>query len=145
MDRRRFLGSLPALSAGAACGGLSLATAGCAGFRYVRAVEAPSRLVVQRLTFEGFPDVLVESSLTPKPVYLREGEDGSFSAVMVECTHRGCQPEPEADRLVCPCHGSEFTFTGEVLQGPAEEPLASFEVTEEAGEISIWLGRRIGG
>ena len=144
MDRRRFLGALPAISASAACG-LTLGAVACTGFRYVTAAEAPSRLVVRRESFEGYPDVLVESTQTPRPIYLREIDPASYSAVMVRCTHRGCQPEPEADRLVCPCHGSEFTFSGEVLQGPAERPLTSFEVTVDGPEISIWLDRRATG
>ena len=144
MDRRRFLGALPAISAGAACG-LALGAGACTGFRYVTAAEAQSRLMVRRDSFEGFPDVLVESTRTPRPIYLREIDADSYSAVMVRCTHRGCQPEPEADRLVCPCHGSEFTFQGVVLQGPAERPLTSFEVTIDGPEISIWLDRRENG
>ncbi len=144
MDRRRFLGALPAISAGAACG-LTLGAGACTGFRSVRAAETPSKLVVLRDSFEGFPDVMVENTRTRRPIYLREIDGASYSAVLVLCTHRGCQPEPEADRLVCPCHGSEFTFKGEVLQGPAERPLTSFEVTVDGPEISIWLDRRENG
>jgi len=53
--------------------------------------------------------------------------------------HRGCQVEPVADRLVCPCHGSEYTRAGAVLKGPTQRPLRRFPVTVEADAIVIEL------
>jgi glycine/D-amino acid oxidase-like deaminating enzyme/nitrite reductase/ring-hydroxylating ferredoxin subunit len=43
------------------------------------------------------------------------------------CTHMGCATRwNEAERSWdCPCHGSRFTEAGEVLHGPAIEPLES--------------------
>jgi cytochrome b6-f complex iron-sulfur subunit len=47
----------------------------------------------------------------------------SFSAV---CTHAGCEVAPKDKTLVCPCHGSSFdAFTGAVIKGPAQAPLAA--------------------
>ncbi len=137
LNRRRFVLTLPVLSASAS--GLVLSQSACATFRYLEGREDGDRLLVDRAAFAGFPDVLVQSSRLPKPLYLRELAGGGFSAVLVECTHRGCQPEPEGDRLVCPCHGSEFSFTGDVLRGPAERPLPRFEVTEAGDVLAIRL------
>jgi cytochrome b6-f complex iron-sulfur subunit len=53
--------------------------------------------------------------------------------------HRGCQVEPAADHLVCPCHGSEYTNTGEVLRGPTERPLRSLPVALDGSRILIEL------
>jgi Rieske Fe-S protein len=50
-----------------------------------------------------------------------------------------------ADRLVCPCHGSEFSFEGQVLEGPAERPLRRYEVGEEGNALIIHLDRGVGG
>ncbi len=66
-------------------------------------------------------------------------EDNSLAAVSPMCTHQGCTVEwnAEAKNLVCPCHGSQFAPDGEVLKGPAQEPLATYEVKEEEGSVLV--------
>jgi Rieske Fe-S protein len=58
----------------------------------------------------------------------------AFSAI---CTHNGCTIAPEdATGLRCPCHQSLFdAATGEVLQGPASEPLPPISVRIEGDQI----------
>ena len=56
----------------------------------------------------------------------RTGQD-TFSAVTAICTHEGCTVTGfENQRYVCPCHGSQFTTSGAVVQGPASSPLRQF-------------------
>lgn len=45
------------------------------------------------------------------------------------CTHQGCQVEYAArlQKFICPCHGSEFDKSGEVIKGPALLPLNRVE------------------
>jgi glycine/D-amino acid oxidase-like deaminating enzyme/nitrite reductase/ring-hydroxylating ferredoxin subunit len=52
-------------------------------------------------------------------------EDGELVAVSTRCTHLGCQVNwNDAERSWdCPCHGSRFAPTGEVLHGPAVHQL----------------------
>lgn len=48
-------------------------------------------------------------------------DDGTLVAVSTRCTHLGCQVNWNAAERSwdCPCHGSRFAPTGEVLHGPA--------------------------
>jgi cytochrome b6-f complex iron-sulfur subunit len=132
MDRRDFI-----LTAGALCS--ALAISGCAGFRYISSVQEGNRLVVRRTDFGDGRYALLENPQLPRAIYLHRLEDGAFSAVLTRCSHRGCQVEPAGDRLACPCHGSEYTFTGTVLHGPAERPLYRYTVTADVDNIYIEL------
>lgn len=52
-----------------------------------------------------------------------------FSALTSVCTHAGCatQWSLSGGEFECGCHQSRFTTSGAVVQGPANQPLASFQ------------------
>ena len=94
-------------------------------------------LDASELSPEG--DAFVQAPDMERPVYIRRHASGSLTAVLAACTHQGCQPEPVGDRLECPCHGSQFSFEGDVLAGPAARPLTRYEIAETGGEIVVRL------
>ncbi len=66
---------------------------------------------------------------------------GTFYAFYDLCTHRQCslaEGDLDGTTIECICHGSQFDVTtGEVLNGPATEPVASYEVRVEDGAIQV--------
>lgn len=67
--------------------------------------------------------------------------EGAWAAFDNSCTHEDCplaDGELEGERIVCYCHGSEFDVrTGEVLEGPAEDPLTVYPTRVESGELQV--------
>jgi 3-phenylpropionate/trans-cinnamate dioxygenase ferredoxin subunit len=67
---------------------------------------------------------------------------GQFYAVDDTCTHEDASLSRGALRgewVKCPLHGSRFNVrTGEVVEEPASEKLATYPVRLEAGEV--WIG-----
>jgi Rieske Fe-S protein len=57
-------------------------------------------------------------------------ETGELDAVSAACTHLGCIVGWNAAERSwdCPCHGSRFAPGGDVLHGPAVEPLAPIDI-----------------
>ena len=66
---------------------------------------------------------------------------GAFHAFDDTCTHRQCslaEGDLEGSTVICPCHGSEFDVeSGDVLRGPAREPVETFAVRVEGGDLEI--------
>lgn len=56
-----------------------------------------------------------------------------FTALSAVCPHAGCGVSVvRGDQLVCPCHGSTYTFSGERVSGPAPTGLTSLPATFDA-------------
>ena len=68
---------------------------------------------------------------------------GTLFAIDDTCTHRGCSlgdGKLDGSTLQCACHGSRFDVTsGEVVRGPAEDPVRSYPVHVANGEVQIDL------
>ena len=66
---------------------------------------------------------------------------GTFHAFDDTCTHLQCslaEGDLEDTTVICPCHGSEFDVrSGEVLQGPAREPVETYETRIEGGSLEV--------
>ena len=71
-----------------------------------------------------------EAALISQPT---AGQVVAFSAI---CTHQQCVVAAAGTEFHCPCHGSMYdAATGEVIQGPALEPLSEIAVAVSGDRI----------
>jgi cytochrome b6-f complex iron-sulfur subunit len=63
----------------------------------------------------------------------------SYIALSKICTHEQCTVSynNSTGQLPCPCHGSVFNTNGNVLNGPAVNPLKKYSVTLSNNKLTI--------
>lgn len=81
--------------------------------------------------------MMVSAKHLPVAIVVRRLADNSLAAVSTVCTHAGCEVRVLPDAFQCPCHGSEYDVTGEVIEGPAAKALQKFAITENQDMITI--------
>jgi cytochrome b6-f complex iron-sulfur subunit len=77
--------------------------------------------------------------LTSQPIIVARRTDGSFVAVSKNCTHQGQQLTYQSanDRFNCALHGSNFSPTGAVVNGPATSSLKQYKTELNSAGTSL--------
>lgn len=138
IDRRDFIRNATFLAC-AACGlGGLAAVQGCKPLAHLPHTYANGVITVRKSDFAiDARYAIIKVAGLPAPIYLSRTEGGEYTALLMLCTHRECEVRPYGAILHCPCHGSEFDAAGNVLQGPANEPLKEFRTTSDTENIYI--------
>jgi Rieske Fe-S protein len=86
------------------------------------------------------------ADLTENSVYMLRNKkiaiihrSGGIRAISIACTHLGCTLNVSDDKFTCPCHGSVFALTGEVLKGPAAVNLKELAHEIDGALIKIYV------
>ena len=74
-----------------------------------------------------------------KAVWAVKQADGQVIVYSPICTHLGCgyRWEGTEGKFKCPCHGSVYDITGNVLDGPAPRPLDRLPSKIENGRLMV--------
>lgn len=70
---------------------------------------------------------------------LRKESDGTYTALLLRCTHADNQLMSTGNGFKCSLHGSEFDKEGQVTNGPAARPLARYKTEVVNNQIIIHL------
>jgi nitrite reductase/ring-hydroxylating ferredoxin subunit len=64
-------------------------------------------------------------------ILITRPSDSEFRAFLASCTHQGgLLSDVQDDVITCPIHGAQFSAVdGAVLQGPADRPLVTMQVS----------------
>ena len=64
----------------------------------------------------------------------------TFAALNATCTHQVCTVSGyQSGTYVYPCHGSQFSTSGTVVQGPASRPLTSYATNFVSPTLTITI------
>ncbi|MBN1665986.1 MAG: ubiquinol-cytochrome c reductase iron-sulfur subunit [Anaerolineales bacterium] len=81
----------------------------------------------------------------PKAKFWLSNSEAGVTALYKVCTHLGClyNWNDQEGKFICPCHGSQFTYDGSYILGPAPRALDRFVVQAidpDSGEIIAQTG-----
>ena len=116
----------------------------CEGIYYAKSSLKEQKIVVSRSELVNEKGklrkyILIKSDQYAFPICLQILGDEQYLAVLLECTHRSCELNVGGGIYTCPCHGSEFSKEGKVLEGPADKELKKFNVKNDQEFIYVEL------
>lgn len=78
----------------------------------------------------------IDATIDGEPALVAQPTAGQVVAFSAICTHQQCVVAAAGDEFHCPCHGSMYdAATGDVIQGPALEPLTPIAVAVSGDRI----------
>lgn len=145
MERRKFIKTCCYSAIGFPLGTSLLQS--CGAIHYAAFIREPGRLIVAQSEFMKVKEdkqvsrdfVLLKTDGMGFPVCLYKTNKDTYIASLLKCTHNGCELNVGGGIYSCPCHGSEFSTTGKVLEGPADQNLKTFKTETDHDNIYIYL------
>ncbi|MBL4754537.1 MAG: Rieske 2Fe-2S domain-containing protein [Flavobacteriales bacterium] len=138
-SRRNFIKDFTGGTAAVCCIPAALLMDACTPVNRIRATVVNGKIEVDKTMFVESKYVVINTDRLKRPVYLNQVNSNSYRAFLMDCTHKKCELRPTGTFMTCPCHGSEFSNSGQVLNGPATDPLYEFSVQVKDIKIEIDL------
>ncbi|RMZ51533.1 Rieske (2Fe-2S) protein [Flavobacteriaceae bacterium PRS1] len=143
MKRRKFIKSCCYTTIGITLAGSFLQS--CGSIYYASVSRNANKLVIAKSEFWQLKKdkkvyrsfVLIKTEDSEFPICIYKIKEDTYVASLLKCTHRGCELNVGGGIYSCPCHGSEFSVQGDVLEGPAEDKLKTFKT--ETDNENIYL------
>lgn len=138
MDRRRFL-----RTACQACAALAVVPAvasleSCSSGKPLAVENGALNIPLSDLSKSG-TTVVRAQGLGAKLMVVRR-DDGSYTALLLNCPHKNGPVKEKGGVLTCDWHGSTFDSEGKVTKGPSKQDLKRYPVTVEGDQLRVAVG-----
>ena len=139
MQRRTFLKDTCQVCLLGAAGFLLPQLAGCSSSKYSvyktainnKTIEVPLSL------FAASPLQIIRPNGWFRDIAVQKKEDGTYTALLLECTHQENALSITGNGFHCNLHGSEFDRNGNVRKGPAEVSLTRYQTSLQPSALFI--------
>lgn len=143
MDRRKFLkqscGACAAMSIGLLLSSTLLESCGSTGLSVFKASSANGKVKVPLSNFATSDFQLLRVGNYNFDIALQKKEDGTFTAMVLMCTHARHPLTKAGNSYYCTLHGSKFSGEGKVVKGPASKPMLHLDTTIEGEYLIVTL------
>ncbi len=146
MNRRKFVKTCCFTAIGIPIGSALIQS--CGVIYYANFSHGQNKIIVPLTEFQTIKSqkpesrefVLIKPVNFQYPICLYKQQPGdNYIASLMKCTHNGCELNVGGGIYSCPCHGSEFSTSGQVLSGPANKDLIIFKTKTDHENVSIYL------
>jgi Rieske Fe-S protein len=139
MERRAFIKNSCSFCLAASLALIAGTLESCASFPVVEAERRGSKLRVPLQAFGKSDLLLVSAKGLLYDIGIRRHGDGTYTALLLRCTHASNELLPGGGGFSCPAHGSRFGLDGRVLRGPASRPLTHFPAKADGSSVIITI------
>ncbi len=105
----------------------------------VKTSAKDNEVLIPLTAFDNSDYKLVRVSNYNFDLAVQKNADGSYLALVLECTHAGQPLTKTGSNYYCTLHGSQFDHQGHVTKGPAEKDLTQLPVKILKEQLSIHL------
>lgn len=138
--RRDFLRSACGLCALIGTAGMAAVLLdSCSSIPVIKASPENDRLSVPLSAFGDKPYLLVRRPGMLPDILLVKKTDGTFTALLMECSHEAQPLSVGGNSINCAAHGSKFDLDGNVTHSPATQPLKKYTAAIEGESVFILL------
>jgi Rieske Fe-S protein len=139
MERRDFLKTTCSFCLTLGTGILTSGLSSCSSGTIYNAEKTGNTIAVPLSLFAENPFHIIRSNNFDYDIALRQEENGTYTALLLRCTHAANQLISKGNSFTCSLHGSTFNKNGIVTRGPAERPLQNLTTQISGTNILISL------
>jgi Rieske Fe-S protein len=137
MERREFI-KTTCLLCTAFSAELFLGTlASCAPYPVYETPMEKGKILIPVSIFDKASMHVIRAKNLGYDIALHKENDGSYTALLLRCTHASTPVKYTGNEFVCPLHGSTFDQEGRVKDGPAIRSLRKLETELSNDKIMI--------